>query len=147
MTDKLPPVAALLPHAGQAILIDALLEVGDDGARSVARISSAHPFFVAGKGVPAWGGIEMMAQTVAARAGFEGRLAGRAPRAGMLLGTRRYRVHQPWFAEGANLLIEADHAYGGAGGICVCECRILEGGKRLVEAAITILEINPDSER
>jgi predicted hotdog family 3-hydroxylacyl-ACP dehydratase len=145
MNADFPPVAQLLPHAGRAVLIDTLLENSRDAVRAVARITSAHPFFVPGKGVPAWVGVEMMAQTIAAHAGLEGRAEGRSPRAGLLLGTRRYRMYAPFFAQGANLVVEADRAGGGPGGVAACECRILDGETRLVEAAITIIEINTGS--
>lgn len=135
-----PSPSQLLPHTGRAVLIDDILEHSDQGVHVLARITSGHPFFVAGHGVPVWVGIEMMAQAVAAQAGLLGQRAGRGPRQGMLLGTRRYQGHVSWFAEGDLLDIHADTAFGKEGGMAACACRIDSRGETVAEATIIIME-------
>ncbi|HET8553656.1 MAG TPA: 3-hydroxylacyl-ACP dehydratase [Rhodanobacteraceae bacterium] len=135
-----PSPVELLPHTGSAVLIDEILEDDDDGIVAAAAITAAHPFFVAGRGVPVWVGIELMAQAIAAHSGLVGRRAQRTPRRGMLLGTRRYQGHTPWFAEGARLSIHAAVTFGQEGGMAACACRIDSDGKVLAEATIIIIE-------
>lgn len=135
-----PLPSELLPHTGHAVLVDEILEQDDAGIRVRACITPAHPFFVAGQGVPAWVGIEMMAQAVATHAGLLGRRAGRGPRQGMLLGTRRYRARVPWFAEGMALDVHAATAFGQDGGMAACDCRIEGREELLAEATIIIME-------
>ncbi len=135
-----PHPSQLLPHAGQAILIDEVLDETDDDIRVLARICPEHPFFVSGQGVPVWAGLEMMAQAVAAHASLRARRRGQAPHTGMLLGTRRYHGHVAWFLEGQNLEIRTHSAFGSEGGAAACRCRIESDGKVLAEATIVIIE-------
>ncbi|HET6656111.1 MAG TPA: 3-hydroxylacyl-ACP dehydratase [Gammaproteobacteria bacterium] len=137
---RFPPPAELLPHAGSAVLLDGILSHTDEVIEAAANITSAHPFFVADYGVPVWVGVELMAQAIAAHAGLSGRRAGRAPRRGMLLGTRRYHAQTNWFEDGARLIVRAEREFGGEGGMAVCVCRIDCDGRTLAEARITIIE-------
>ncbi|HET7370358.1 MAG TPA: 3-hydroxylacyl-ACP dehydratase [Gammaproteobacteria bacterium] len=141
---QFPLPAQLLPHAGPAVLLDEILSDSDNVIEAVAAITAEHPFFVAGSGVPAWVGIEVMAQAIAAHAGLSGRRAGRAPRLGMLLGTRRYRAHGAWFAAGSRLIVRAEREFGGEGGMAACQCRIDCEGQTLAEATIIIIEEGDD---
>lgn len=136
-----PPPAQLVPHAGPAILIDRIVEDTAAHAVASATITAAHPYFVAGHGVPAWIGIELMAQVIAAHAALDGGNGDdAAPRRGMLLGTRRYHARVAWFAEGTQLAIRAERAFGHGGGMAACDCRIEADGRVLAEATIIILE-------
>jgi len=142
MTEKFPPVTELLPHAGKAVLIDAVLSDSADAIRVAAHVSAAHPFFVAGEGVPVWVGIEMMAQAIAAHAGLQARREQRPPNAGMLLGTRKFEAEVPYFREGATLEVRAEREFGDTGGIAACACAILCDGQTLARASIIIVEVD-----
>lgn len=135
-----PPPAQLLPHTGRAVLLDEVVHDHDDGTHVRAHMTAAHPYFVPGHGVPAWVGIEMMAQAVAVHAGLMARCEGQGPREGMLLGTRRYAGRVAWFEEGACLDIHIMPTYSGAGGMGACDCRIECAGEVLAEATIIIME-------
>lgn len=135
-----PPVAELLPHAGRAVLIDAVLDNTDTDITVTAEVTSDHPFFVAGHGVPAWVGIEMMAQAFAVHAGLSDGGGSHAPRSGMLLGTRHYHARVAWFAEGSRLVIHAARGFVHDSGMAACECRIESETRLLAEATIIILE-------
>lgn len=140
--EKFPPARELIPHRGRAALIDEVLDDAPDSIRTVAYMTATHPFFVAGHGVPNWVGIELMAQTIAAHAGLSGRREQRPPRAGMLLGTRRYQTTTPWFHEGARLEILAQREFGDSGGVAACACRIECEGVLLAQASIIIVEMD-----
>lgn len=135
-----PLPTQLLPHTDRAVLLDEIVHDTDDGVEAAALITAAHPFFVAGHGVPVWVGIELMAQAIAAHAGLAGQRAGRGPRRGMLLGTRHYQGYVPWFAEGSRLSIHANREFGNNGSLAACECRIACAGDTLAEATIVIIE-------
>lgn len=137
---RYPHPSELLPHTGRAVLIDAIVDDTDEGIDASATITAAHPFFVVGHGVPTWVGIELMAQAVAAHSGLFGRRTQCAPRRGMLLGTRRYQSHVPWFVEGMRLDIHAAVTFGQEGGMAACSCYIDSDGKTLAEATIIIIE-------
>lgn len=135
-----PPPRDVLPHTGRAVLLDEILDDGDDHLVAAATITPSHPFFVEGHGVPVWVGIELMAQAIAAHAGLAGRRANRAPRRGMLLGTRHYHGHVAWFPVGARLVIHVEREFGDSGGAAACRCRIDCDGAVAAEATITIIE-------
>ena len=103
------PIHELLPHGPEMIVIDRL--VSYDPRRSVAEaeISDRSVFFER-TGVPAWAGIEYMAQAIAAHGGFEARLRGEAPAVGFMLGTRAYECSVHEFANGWRLAVSVEPA-------------------------------------
>ena len=98
------PIGELLPHGVAMTLIDRLVEYGPKRSVATVAVTATGPFF-SGAGVPAWVGIEYMAQTIAAHAGYEARLRGEPPAIGFLLGTRAYRAEVAEFPLGAVLTI------------------------------------------
>jgi len=101
------PVGELLPHGPEMTVIDRLVTYSPERTVAAVEITERSPFF-AGTGVPAWVGIEYMAQTIAARAGYEARQRGEPPPIGYLLGTRAYRSSFPEFPLGATLTIAVE---------------------------------------
>jgi predicted hotdog family 3-hydroxylacyl-ACP dehydratase len=101
------PIGELLPHGPDMTLIDRLVEYSPQ--RSVATVTvRPDSKFLEGSGVPSWVGIEYMAQTIAAHAGYEARLRGQPPTIGFLLGTRSYRSDVGMFPLGATLTISVE---------------------------------------
>jgi predicted hotdog family 3-hydroxylacyl-ACP dehydratase len=101
------PIDDLVPHGPEMTLIERLAEYSPQ--RSVAEVTiTAQSRFVEAGGVPAWVGIEYMAQTIAAHAGYEARLRGEPPAIGFLLGTRAYSSELGAFPLGAKLTISVE---------------------------------------
>lgn len=120
-------------------LLDRVLSVDADVA--VAEVDV--PFdglFVSGGEVPAWVGIEYMAQTVAAWAGGRARGEEQAPRPGLLLGTRRFEAACAGFPSGARLRIEARCELIGGNGLGQFDCRIEMEGRQVAAARLTVLD-------
>jgi predicted hotdog family 3-hydroxylacyl-ACP dehydratase len=84
-------VEELVPHRGPMCLLDAIDGYGDDWLRAsvVTRRSS---LFAQDDGMPAWMGIEYMAQAAAAFGGIEQIQRGEKPSIGLLIGSRYYRA-------------------------------------------------------
>jgi predicted hotdog family 3-hydroxylacyl-ACP dehydratase len=101
------PIGELLPHGPEMTLIERLAEYWPQRSVATATIT-AHSRFAAAGGVPAWAGIEYMAQTIAAHAGYEARLRGEPPTIGFLLGTRAYRSEVGVLPLGATLTISVE---------------------------------------
>lgn len=102
-----PPITALVPHAGPMLLIERILAYDGESIRVESVITKDHAFFQPGQGVPAYVGLELMAQAVCAWDGLRRWEIGQAPAVGFLLGTRRYITARPFFFEGERLRIEA----------------------------------------
>lgn len=110
---ELQPVeaATVLPHAHPMILIDAVTPLGPVATRSTVRVGEDVPFYENPHGVPAYVGLEYIAQTVAAHGGLRARAAGEPVRIGFLLGTRRYDCATAYFRLGARLVIDVEMVY------------------------------------
>jgi predicted hotdog family 3-hydroxylacyl-ACP dehydratase len=132
-------VESWIPHRGALRLIDRVLVV--DGEHAVAEVDV--PFdglFVRDGQVPSWIGIEYMAQAVSAWAGARARTLGGAPRAGLLLGSRRYEVRRNGFPCGARLRVEARCELMGANGLGQFDCRIEMDGEAVATARISVFD-------
>ncbi|WP_028455808.1 ApeP family dehydratase [Chitinilyticum litopenaei] len=118
-------LAEVLPHAAPMILLDRI--VGYDAERLTAELTvPAEGLFNDPEhgGVPAWVGIEYMAQAVAALDGCLRRDAGLPPKIGFLLGTRQYACAVPVFRPGQVLSVNVVEAIRGENGMAVYEARI-----------------------
>ena len=101
------PIDELVPHGPAMTLIERLVDYSPQ--RSVATVTiTPQSRFVESGGVPAWVGIEYMAQTIAAHAGYEARLRGEPPAIGFLLGTRSYSTEVGAFPLGSELTITVE---------------------------------------
>lgn len=98
-------IAALIPHSGRMILLDRIIDFDEQTLSAELRVR-ADGLLGDDKTVPAWAGIEYMAQAVAAYVGIRSKLAGEPIKLGFLLGTRRYFSNVPGFAVGTALTIQ-----------------------------------------
>jgi len=113
------------------MLLERIIEVGDSYLSATARVRVQCPLSRPGDpGLPAFAGLEFMAQAVAAWAGFHERAAGRKVRPGLLLGTRRFDSSQPWLSEGLALDIHIERVLEDESGIGAFDCRIEAPGLR-----------------
>ncbi len=90
--------------------------------------------------MPAWIGIELMAQAVAAHAGLRGRLSGKPPKRGVLLGCRAYRARAPRAAAGAVLKIVAKMTFFDESGLGAYDCSIESNAEEFATATLKVFE-------
>ena len=129
-----------IPQRGAMQLLTRVLEADEDHAVAEVTIDADGLFFRDGR-VPAWIGIEYMAQTIAAWAGARGRRAGRSgPRLGLLLGSRRFTASCDGFPEGATLRIEVACELAGDNGLGLFDCRITHDGRPMAAATVSVFE-------
>lgn len=133
-------VAELVPHAGVMSLLSRIVDYGDGWLRAEIDIGPDSTF-ADDNGVPAWIGLEYMAQTIAAYAGLQERRRGKAPKIGFLLGTRNYSASADYFAPGETLSVLAREEVVGDNGLNVFKCE-LQGEQ--VSAAAVINVFQPD---
>ena len=132
-------IEQVIPHRGTMLLVDRLVDWSEDSVRVELRVPADGPFH-AGDGVPAWVGVEYMAQAVACWAGCQARSRGLPPPIGFLLGTRRYECSVPVFATGTVLQVEARRELMGDNGLGVFACRILAGDEEIATANVSVFE-------
>jgi predicted hotdog family 3-hydroxylacyl-ACP dehydratase len=123
------------------LLLSRVLGRVDGGFAAEVDVHPDSPFFRSG-GVPAYVGIEYMAQCVAAYNGWEGRERGGEPKAGFLLGTREYRCAVEAFPAASRLTIHARKDVHIPGGVSSVFCRILDAaGRELASAQLSVFEV------
>lgn len=106
-----PPVEELLPHAPPMVLLDAVEEIEGLRCRCRVNVRSGAPFAGEG-GVPAFVGVEYLAQAVGVLSGWCARLSEKTPHLGFLLSVREYASEVATFPMGMTLLVEVDHVWG-----------------------------------
>src|SRR4051812_9305750 len=99
-------VDELVPHRGPMSLLDAIVDYGPDWLRATVTPRAGARFATA-IGVPAWVGIEYMAQAASAFGGIEQVQRGEQPTIGLLIGARYYRCVQDSFFLGQPLTVIA----------------------------------------
>lgn len=132
------PIEALVPHRSGMLLIDRVLSVSAESVRALAIVRDGL-FLRAGR-LPAYVGIELMAQTIAAWAGLQHREKNEAVRLGFLLGTRRYEATVDSFAVGTQLEVDARLEIISEQGLAVFSCRIFEGGTERAHASVNVFQ-------
>lgn len=134
------PIEHFVPHRGAMSLLSRLVAVDAEQALAEVDITPSSQF-AQDDGVPAWVGIEYMAQTIAAWAGARSRRAGGEPAIGFLLGSRRYQAEVPVFAAGQTLRIHTRCELIGESGLGQFACQIEDvTGALLAEAMVSVFE-------
>jgi predicted hotdog family 3-hydroxylacyl-ACP dehydratase len=123
-TGFLYPVETLLPKSGQMVLIDEVVEAGDDFIVVALTVRDDGLFSDADHHVPAWLGLEYMAQAVAAYSGYRRTLKGQEIELGFLLGTRFYECSAGRFDCGERLTIRAQKIIEAANDMAVFDCSL-----------------------
>ena len=133
-------VLELVPHSGKMSLLDNIIEYGDDWLIAEVCITTDSTF-ADERGVPAWVGLEYMAQTIAAYAGLQERLGGGKPKLGFLLGSRKYLCSTDYFSIGKILRLTAQLDMQAENGLNVFQC-VLQGDG--IEASANMNVFQPD---
>jgi len=113
----------LVAHRAPMRLLDRVIAVDEGEAVAETVVRPDNPFFVPGRGLPAYTGLEMMAQAIAAIDGMKRKLEGLPPKIGFLLGCRRYTATCANFGENMRLRITAKMVFSD-GEMFAFECRI-----------------------
>lgn len=122
------PLAELIPHAGDMILIDQVLSFDEEQIHTRATVKPDGLFNRPDGSLPAWVGIELMAQSVAAYAGCHARRKGEPVALGFLLGTRKFECNVEHFPAGAELSIHGLRSLEDDNGMGVFECHLRGDG-------------------
>lgn len=131
------PLAEVLPHAGDMILLDRIEQCDDERIVTQLEVRDGGLFSQADGSYPAWLGIELMAQSIAAYAGVRAKRKGVAVELGFLLGTRKYQCNVERFPLGSQLQIEAIRSLEDESGMGVFECYLRGEGIHL-EARLNV---------
>lgn len=132
-------IESVLPHRDSLRLIDRVIEWQSESIVVEVDVPG-QGLFSRADGVPAWVGVEYMAQAIAAWAGCRARQAGGEPSIGFLLGTRRYQSAWTHFPAGTLLRVEAIRELLGDNGLGMFACRIEANGDEIASANVSVFE-------
>ncbi len=143
MTD-IPAIETLLPHAKPMVLVDRAIEIGETSIHSQVDIDKHLLFFnQETKTVPAYVGIEFMAQSIAAWSGYQALQRGEEPPIGFLLGSRRYTTECDQFTQGQTLDIFAEQVMED-NGMAVFSGRIEYQGNTVAQCQLNVYVPSPE---
>lgn len=131
-------VDQLVPHTGSMSLLDRVTGYGDGWLEAEIDIRSGS-MFADECGVPAWVGLEYMAQTIAAYAGLQDRLEGSQPKIGFLLGSRKYTANSPSFVTGQTLKVRVEIEVDAGNGLRAFKCE-LRGDEVFARATVNVFK-------
>jgi predicted hotdog family 3-hydroxylacyl-ACP dehydratase len=134
------PIEAIIPHRGTMLLIDAVTAFDEQTLSARASVHADAWYADAQGAMPAWIGIELMAQSIAAHVALLAMRGGGRARPGVLLGSRSYKALQPSFAGGAQLLIRATELLRSDEGHGAYECTIHHDDVCCAEAVIKVFQ-------
>jgi len=132
------PVEALLPHSKGMVLLDRVVEAGEDHIVVELKVRDDGLFSSPDYTVPAWVGLEYMAQTIAAFSGYHRKCRGEAIDVGFLVGTRHYQCSVGRFPCGTSLRVRAEKIIEAANDLSVFSCT-LEGDGINATSQINVL--------
>jgi predicted hotdog family 3-hydroxylacyl-ACP dehydratase len=143
-----PEVGELIPHARGMLLLERVLEHGPEHAVCTATPAASALFRDAAGRVPAWVGLEYLAQCVAVYGALAARAEGRPPRMGPFIGGRRLRLRVAHFHPEQVLRVSVRHLRGERG-LIAFQGRIQEGeeDEPLVEGRLHVYSGDAWAER
>jgi predicted hotdog family 3-hydroxylacyl-ACP dehydratase len=140
------PVESYLPHRGKMVFLDRVLEAETDFIRCglTIRHDSAFCRDMGGvTAVPAYVGIEYMAQSVGVLAGWRARQAGGEIKTGFLVSARKFAATLPYFPIGMKLCVEVRDDWQDPEGLGVMACEIHDATRGIRIAHATLMVFQP----
>lgn len=126
----------ILPHGPAMLLLDRLVGYEAESVTCELTIRADSPFGEDARGVPAWVGIEYMAQALGAFTGIARLQAGKKVQIEMLLGTRAYDAFIPYFPVGSRVEVVARLLFWDPDGVCAFACELRDGEQLLAKAEV-----------
>ena len=131
-------VTDLLTHRPPMVLIDRVEDYDAESLVASVEIHEETPFLY-GSSVPAYAGIEYMAQAVACHCGVKARSAQLPVRDGYLISTRRLSLMTEGYHEGSKLTVQCILVFD-YGEMAAYDCRIHKGAKLLAKARLNVYQ-------
>jgi predicted hotdog family 3-hydroxylacyl-ACP dehydratase len=134
-----PDIRSLIPHSGAMVLLDRVIAVSEESLCAEVCIRP-DSLFCSASGVGAWVGLEYMAQTIAAFAGYSAYSRGEAVKPGFLLGARRYECTLAMFSPGSLLRVHVRRVLQSDNGLGSFQCHIEHEEQEVATATLTVFQ-------
>ena len=136
-------IAELVPHAEPMILLDRVSDWSPETLTAEVTLHANSPFCQTvgnQQSVPAYVGIEYMAQAIAAHGGICERQTNGAVQIGLLVGSRRYSCTVDTFPLAKMLCVHICASIRSEAGLCVFDCTIQQDNKLLASASLNVFQ-------
>ena len=134
------PASEFVLHRDPMLLLDRLVETQDDYTICMWEVAASGPFFVPELGIPAYTGVEFMAQCIAVHGGARARVKGFGPPLGYFLGTRVFRSSVRYFGAGEHCHVRCKELFRDVNGMGSYDCSIMLQEHPVAEARLSVLE-------
>ena len=134
------PAMEFVLHREPMLLLDQLVDVEPGYVLCEWRVLDSNEFFIPGYGVPAYIGVEYMAQSIAVYAGARARVHGLLPPLGLLLGTRHYQSTIPYFELDLTYRVVCRELIRNAEGMGSYDCQIMHRDRNVAKGRLAVLE-------
>ena len=134
------PASLFVLHRAPMLFLDRLTAIGAEFAECEWQVCEDFPLVVPGHGVPAYAGIEYMAQCVAVHSGARAKVRGQEPPLGLLLGTRDYECQVAYFEVGGRFSATCEELVRDSQGMGSFACRIETNGTVIAKANLAVFE-------
>ena len=139
---SLPEPSALVPHQGDALLLDCIDAVRPDGLVASLIVRGEQPSGRERRSLPAWMGPEIMAQAISAFATYRSGPP-YLPRPGLILGIRKYDSSVTEFKHGSRLAVNVRESTRDAAGRAVFDSTLCMNGAEIATGMLTVYQ--PDN--
>lgn len=123
---NIPLISDVLLHDGNMRLLDRIVDFDTEFALAEYTPQASAWYADSNGNMPAWIGIELMAQAISAHAGLLKHGSNTPPKQGALLGTRSYLASIPTFAPNQPLMILVTLVYKDVSGLGAYDCMIYD---------------------
>lgn len=138
--DTLPSPSDLLTHREPMLLVDQIVTYDNDSITASFTPITNTWYADENGNMPAWIGIELMAQAIGCHVSLLKRVFHLPPKQGVLLGTRKYQANQAIFNANALLVITARVLFQDESGLGAYDCSIHHNQKTLATATLKVFE-------
>ena len=129
----------LLLHRDPMLLVDRVVDIGAEFV-SCDWQAGKSAFAEPDGRIPAYTGIEIMAQCIGVHAGARAKVRGLGPPLGYLLGTRHFHTSVAYFDPGQSYTATCTELVRDSQGMGSFACELTANGERLAHANLAVLE-------
>lgn len=140
LSSPIPVIAELIAHRGAMLLLDYIVTVTESSMHASAQVNSSAWYSNEHGNMPAWIGLELMAQTIAAFVGWEARHQLAPVKKGVLLGSRNFQSNVSEFLASEPLEITATLVFRAENGLGTFNCEIKKDQTILATATLNVYE-------
>jgi predicted hotdog family 3-hydroxylacyl-ACP dehydratase len=133
-------IGELVPHQAPMLLIDSVICWDDTGIDVLVKPEDSYLFADDQGAIPAYVGIEYMAQTISAFAGIEAKQNKEPICLGFLLGTRQYEAEVTHFLPSQPLIVKVRQLLRDDTNLVLFDCAIYHAGNQLAKAEIKAIQ-------